>query len=258
MNKFNFKNTFLFLDRHHSPPATSESAEAFTVPNSQTAQGCNGKTQPSALWELHKQLPSPLLLRKCRWGLSVWFPSSSWCACTSGRGKKILNPTEPPEGLSVGAPGAVGGHWGQGGGGCWCCPAQDTRHGFGRWEILQRLFLCWLQVHTLSTSLQSHAGLIMSPSKHNLFTECAGLCHQHHPALRAHSTAHSLQTLPRPSLPRDRDTARGSTPSWPGGCRHGQVLPWPLQQQQQQHWAPCPWVGGRMSCQLRSIICSSL
>lgn len=26
---------------------------------------------------------------------------------------------------------------------------------------------------------------------------------------------------------------------------------------QQQRWAPCSWVGGRVSCQLTSIICSS-
>lgn len=34
-----------------------------------------------------------------------------------------------------------------------------------------------------------------------------------------------------------------------------QVLPLPLEQ---QRWAPCLGVGGRMSCQLRSGICSSL
>lgn len=178
------------------------------------------------------------------------------------KGKKGAD-SEPHRGpwgfVPVGTPGAVGGHWEQGGGGCWCSPAQETRHGFGRWKILERLFLCWLQVHTVCTSLQSHAGLIMSSSKHNLFTECAGLCHQH--CSEPTGTAHRQQTPPRASHPRDRDTARdtarGSTPLLAlGAWRHGGVSA--IHPFQQQHWAPCLWVGGRMSCQLRSVICSSL
>lgn len=96
-----------------------------------------------------------------------------------------------------------------------CCPAEETRHWFERRKILERLFLCWLQVPTLCTPLQSHAGLIMSSSKHNLFTKCAGFCHWHRCAFRAHGRSRS---------PQPTDTARRTSDPVPGGA-----LPsWPL------------------------------
>lgn len=152
-------------------------------------------------------------------------------------------------GLSLRCPSGCGRHWEQGSG-RWQLPStgQDTRPWFESCYILERLSLCWLQVPKLCTSLQSHTGLIMSSGKPNLFTEGAGLCHR--------------------TTVRSEPTAGGHCPQdWPpvpGG--HSHPGPWGLETRagpairpfRQQHWAPCLWVGRRVSCQLRSIICSSL
>lgn len=70
----------------------------------------------------------------------------------------------PPPGAGSGLAGARLPAWDGAGG---------TRGGFERWKILGRLLLCRLQAPVLCTSLQSHAGLIMSSSKRNVFTKCA-------------------------------------------------------------------------------------
>lgn len=152
-----------------------------------------------------------------------------------------------------------------------CLPDWDvtegTRRCFERWKILGRLLLCWLQVPVLCTSLQSHAGLIMSSSKCNVFTKCAGfsklaLAHVYktHRCSCAQPLTAADGSLSAGELSgKVSDPERGGhrSPSWPSGSGGtGRSC----------HSSPfsgntgrcvCGWVGGQAVI-FRSIICSSL
>lgn len=146
---------------------------------------------------------------------------------------------------------------------------EGTRRWSERWKILGRLLLCWLQVPVLRTSLQIHAGLIMSSSKRNVFTKCAGfsqlaLAH----AYRTHRCSCAQPLAAGDGVPAAGELsgrASDPVPGWGGA-------PLPLLAlgsggtARSCHSPPfsgntgrcvCGWVGGQ-AASFRSIICSSL